>query len=167
MSTFPSALDALALFAQCLKTVPDPRSKQGTSHPCSTLLAVVLLGLLTNLQSTCPLNISEGARWTKRHFSKLSKVLRFGRIERENKTPFYLSSPNAQPDVYAPFRSALSVQHRDGMMDNLTRIKTLLPNSRRRWVFRRSNRVRNVRRPIRWRRHRRCRLSPNPEDPPR
>ncbi|MCL2710466.1 MAG: hypothetical protein FWE95_06270 [Planctomycetaceae bacterium] len=40
MSTFPSAPDALALFAQCLKTVPDPRSKQGTSHPYSTLLAI-------------------------------------------------------------------------------------------------------------------------------
>ena len=36
MSTFSCASDALALFAQCLKKVPDPRSKQGTSHPCSS-----------------------------------------------------------------------------------------------------------------------------------
>ena len=82
MSTLPSAPDALALFAQCLKTVPDPRSKQGTSHPCSTLLAVVLLGLLAKVSTP-----AEIARWTKRHFSKLSKVLRFGRIKGELKSP--------------------------------------------------------------------------------
>jgi hypothetical protein len=71
----PSAHDAFALFAHCLNKVPDPRSKQGTSHPCSTLLAVVLLGLLAKVSTP-----AEIARWTKRHFSKLSKVLRFGRI---------------------------------------------------------------------------------------
>jgi len=82
MSTFSSAPDALALFAQCLHKVPDPRSKQGTSHPCSTLLAVVLLGLLAKVSTP-----AEIARWTKRHFSKLSKVLRFGRIKGELKSP--------------------------------------------------------------------------------
>ena len=76
MSMLPSAPDALSLFAQCLKKVPDPRSKQGTSHPCSTLLAVVLLGLLAKVSTP-----AEIARWTERHFSKLSKFLRFGRIK--------------------------------------------------------------------------------------
>ena len=76
MSLFPSTPDALALFAQYLNKVPDPSSKQGTSHPCSTLLAVVLLGLLAKVSTP-----AEIARWTKRHFSKLSKVLRFGRIK--------------------------------------------------------------------------------------
>jgi hypothetical protein len=54
MSTFPCAPDALALFAQYLNKVPDPRSQQGTSHPRSTLLAVLLLGLLAKgrLKST-------------------------------------------------------------------------------------------------------------------
>jgi hypothetical protein len=78
MSTLPSAPDALTLFAQCLKKVPDPRSKQGISHPCSTLLAVVLLGLLAKVSTP-----AEIARWTKRHFAKLSKFLRFGKIKGE------------------------------------------------------------------------------------
>ena len=82
MSPSPSAPDAFALFAHCLNKVPDPRSKQGTSHPCSTLLAVVLLGLLAKVSTP-----AEVARWTKRHFSKLSKVLRFGRIKGELKSP--------------------------------------------------------------------------------
>ena len=82
MSPSPCAPDALTLFAQCLKTVPDPRSKQGTSHPCSTLLAVVLLGLLAQVSTP-----AEIARWTKRHFGKLSKFLRFGKIKGELKSP--------------------------------------------------------------------------------
>jgi len=82
MSTFPSAPDALTLFAQCLNKVPDPRSKQGTSHPCSTLLAVVLLGLLAQVSTP-----AEIARWTKRHFAKLSRFLRFGKIKGELKSP--------------------------------------------------------------------------------
>ena len=82
MSTLPCAPDALSLFAQCLQKVPDPRSKQGTSHPCSTLLAVVLLGLLAQVSTP-----AEIARWTKRHFSKLSQFLRFGKIKGELKSP--------------------------------------------------------------------------------
>jgi hypothetical protein len=82
MSTLPSAPDALALFAQCLKKVPDPRSKQGTSHPFSTLLAVVLLGLLAKVSTP-----AEIARWTEQRFAKLSKFLRFGKIKGELKSP--------------------------------------------------------------------------------
>jgi hypothetical protein len=82
MSTLPSAPNELALFAQCLKKVPDPRSKQGTSHPCETLLAVVLLGLLAKVSTP-----TEIARWTKRHFSKLSKFLRFGERKGELSSP--------------------------------------------------------------------------------
>ena len=82
MSTFPTAPEAFSLFARCLEKVPDPRSKQGTSHPCSTLLAVVLLGLLAKVATP-----AEIARWTKRHFSKLSKFLRFGKIKGELKSP--------------------------------------------------------------------------------
>ena len=82
MSTSSSAPDALSLFAQSLKKVPDPRSKQGTSHPCSTLLAVVLLGLLAKVSTP-----AEIARWTKRHFPQLSQFLRFGKIKGKLKSP--------------------------------------------------------------------------------
>jgi len=41
-----SSPDSLAIFVQCLKKVPDPRSKRGKSHPFPTILAIVLLGLL-------------------------------------------------------------------------------------------------------------------------
>jgi len=45
------APQALKLFASCLKTVPDPRSKRGISHPLRTLLALVFLGLLANVST--------------------------------------------------------------------------------------------------------------------
>jgi hypothetical protein len=76
MSKSPSAPPALQLFAECLEKVPDPRSQHGTNHPCTTILAVVLLGLLA--QVSTPAQI---ARWTKRHFKKLSQFLRFGIIK--------------------------------------------------------------------------------------
>jgi hypothetical protein len=62
--------------------VPDPRSKQGVSHPCTTILAVVLLGLLANVSTP-----AEIVRWTKRHFKKLSQFLTFGIIKGKTKTP--------------------------------------------------------------------------------
>jgi hypothetical protein len=83
MSTSPkSAPDALKLFVQCLKKVPDPRSKQGTCHPSSTILAIVLLGLLANVST-----LAEIEQWTKLHFKKLSKFLRFGKWKGKTKAP--------------------------------------------------------------------------------
>jgi hypothetical protein len=77
-----SAPIALTLFAECLETVPDPRSKQGTIHPSTTILAIVLLGLLANISTP-----AEIARWTKRHFKKLSQFLRFGKWKGKTRAP--------------------------------------------------------------------------------
>jgi hypothetical protein len=77
-----SAPDALNFFAQSLNTVPDPRSKQGVSHPCNTILAVVLLGLLAKVSTP-----AEIARWAKRHFKTLSKFLDFGTLKGKKRTP--------------------------------------------------------------------------------
>ena len=82
MSKSNIAPNTLTLFVQCIKTVPDPRSKQGVSHPCSTLLALVLLGLLANVST-----LAEIARWTKLHFNQLKKFLRFGKLKGTMKAP--------------------------------------------------------------------------------
>ena len=82
MSPSNPIADALPLFAQSLNTVPDPRSKQGVSHPCNTILAVVLLGLLAKVSTP-----AEIARWAKRHFKTLSKFLQFGAIKGKTRTP--------------------------------------------------------------------------------
>ena len=72
MSAFPSAPHALPLFVQCLKKVPDPRSKHGTYHPFRTILALVFLGLLGNVTT-----LAEIERWTKLYFPQLKKFLNF------------------------------------------------------------------------------------------
>ena len=54
-----SALVPLEVFVQCLKKVPDPRSKHGQSHPFRTVLAIVFLGLLANLSTLAKIE-----RWT-------------------------------------------------------------------------------------------------------
>jgi len=55
---------------QCLKKVPDPRSKRGKSHPFPTILAIVLLGLLANIST-----LAEIERWAKIHLTQLASFL--------------------------------------------------------------------------------------------
>lgn len=73
MSKKRSKSETLKLFTQCLKKVPDPRSKQGTWQPFPTILALVFLGLIANVTS-----IQQTARWGKQHFHKLKRFLAFG-----------------------------------------------------------------------------------------
>ena len=42
---------SLTHFVDCLSDVPDPRSKQGVSHPFPTILAITFLGLLANVRT--------------------------------------------------------------------------------------------------------------------
>jgi hypothetical protein len=67
-----SQSQTLEIFAQCLKNVPDPRSKQGVSHHFQTILAIVLLGLLANITT-----LAEIERWAKIHFPTLKRFLLF------------------------------------------------------------------------------------------
>ncbi len=71
-SPAPPTPGSLEIFVQCLKKVPDPRSKRGKSHPFSTILAIVLLGLLGNLST-----LAEIHRWVKIHLTQLQQFLRF------------------------------------------------------------------------------------------
>jgi hypothetical protein len=40
-----SEISAAARLLQCLRRVPDPRSKHGVSHPFHTVIAIVIRGL--------------------------------------------------------------------------------------------------------------------------
>jgi hypothetical protein len=82
MAQSPSNTHALKLFSTCLNKVPDPRSKHGTNHPFTTILALTLLGLLGNVSTP-----AEIARWTKQHFHTLKKFLPFGKIKGKLSSP--------------------------------------------------------------------------------
>jgi len=73
---------ALVFFAHCLKQVPDPRSKHGTSHPFRTILSLVFLGLLGNVTT-----LAELERWTKLYFPQLNKFLYFRRKQKKWQIP--------------------------------------------------------------------------------
>lgn len=77
-----SAPAPLEIFVQCLKKVPDPRSKYGTSHPFPAALAVVFLGLLANLST-----LAEIQRWAEIHFSQLRQFLEFKDKKGRRKVP--------------------------------------------------------------------------------
>ena len=73
---------ALDIFVQCLKKVPDPRSKQGVSQPFQTVLAVVLLGLLANLST-----LAEIERWAEIHLTQLKQFLSLGSRKGQERVP--------------------------------------------------------------------------------
>ena len=70
--------NSLSALAAALETLPDPRSKQGVSHPYHGMLAIVLLGLIAQLPT-----VAEIRRWAKRQWSILKEPLKFKR----NKPP--------------------------------------------------------------------------------
>ena len=72
MSPSTNSVPLLKLFAQCLKKVPDPRSRQGQSHSLHVLLAITILGLLANCT-----NPTELQRWSENQLTKLLPFLRF------------------------------------------------------------------------------------------
>ena len=51
---------SLSVLAAALESLPNPRSKQGISHPYYGMLALVLLGLLTRIPY-----VAEIRRWAK------------------------------------------------------------------------------------------------------
>ena len=74
-------INAFKHFVRCLKKVPDPRSKQGQSHPFATILAIIFLGLLANKT-----NLAEIQRWAELHYHELKTFLRFRRHKRKSKS---------------------------------------------------------------------------------
>jgi len=62
----------LSTLAAALKTLPDPRSKQGVSHPFTGLLALVLLGLAAR-----QIYIAHIVEWAKHHWHELQTPLGF------------------------------------------------------------------------------------------
>jgi len=74
----------LALLATALESLPDPRSKQGVSHPYHGMLTLVLLGLIAQLPS-----IAQIRRWAKRHWSTFKEPLKFKRTLPPVDTTFF------------------------------------------------------------------------------
>jgi hypothetical protein len=74
--------NSLEIFVDCLKKVPDPRSKQGVSHPFHTALAVIFLGLLANIST-----LAEIQRWAEIHFQQLRQFLEFKNKKGKRKIP--------------------------------------------------------------------------------
>jgi len=67
---------SLSVLAQTLHSLPDPRSKQGVSHPYHGMLALVLIGLLAEMPY-----IAQIRRWAQRYWHILRKPLGFKRTK--------------------------------------------------------------------------------------
>jgi len=73
---------SLSHVVDCLNQVPGPRSRRGVSHPFPTILAVIFLGLIANVNTS-----AEIARWAKEHFKTLKTFLTFGTIKGKARAP--------------------------------------------------------------------------------
>jgi hypothetical protein len=62
----------LSALATSIKSVPDPRSKQGVSHPFTGLLALVLIGLTAR-----QIYMSHIVEWAQHHWQELKTPLGF------------------------------------------------------------------------------------------
>ena len=71
----------LSQFAGFLKQIPDPRSKQGISHPFSGIFALVLLGLLARHAY-----IAHIVQWAANHWQQLKEPLGFESGKPPNET---------------------------------------------------------------------------------
>jgi hypothetical protein len=72
MSASPTSATSLQALATVIQSIPDPRSKQGVSHPFAGLLALVLLGLTAR-----KIYISHIVEWAKYHWKELKEPLGF------------------------------------------------------------------------------------------
>jgi len=63
---------SLNTLAQAIESIPDPRSKQGVTHPYHGMLALVLLGLIAGMPY-----IAHIRRWAKKHWHTLRAPLKF------------------------------------------------------------------------------------------
>ena len=82
----PSKTETLKLFVQCLNTVPDPRSKHGTHHPFSTILAIIFLGLIGNRNNPTAIT-----RWTKQHFNITAQRRVYDIVMPTSFSPYFLN----------------------------------------------------------------------------
>jgi len=65
---------SLLTLAQAVESIPDPRSKQGVTHPYHGMLALVLIGLIAGMPY-----IAHIRRWAKKHWHALREPLKFKR----------------------------------------------------------------------------------------
>ena len=96
--------DSLSALADAVASLPDPRSKQGVSHPYHGMLVLVLLGLIAQVSY-----IARIRRWAKRHWHTLRVPLHFKRAQPPAATT--LSRALAKTSVAAPkFASSESLR---------------------------------------------------------
>src|SRR5215469_16096197 len=69
---------SLSALSAAVASLPDPRSKQGVTHPYHGMLVIVLLGLVAQIPQ-----IARIRRWAKKHWHTLREPLQFKR----NKPP--------------------------------------------------------------------------------
>jgi len=93
-------VSSLSLLAEAIASMPDPRSKQGVSHPYHGMVALILLGLLAQIPY-----VAQIKRWAKRYWKTLKDPLKFKKDKPPVETTIFRALAKT---TVADFQEALS-----------------------------------------------------------
>jgi hypothetical protein len=109
--TTPTSLQALAT---ALESLPDPRSKQGVTHPYHGMLALVLIGLVAQMPY-----VAEIRRWAKKHWHTLREPLKFKRTKPPVETTIFRALAKTTvadfQKVFAEFLKTILAEDHDAL----------------------------------------------------
>ena len=102
----------LHTLAETVASLPDPRSKQGVSHPYHGMLVIVILGILAGMPYVAKIR-----RWAKRHWNDLRTILEFKREKPPVETTFFRALGKTTladlQDVFADFLKEVIAEDHD------------------------------------------------------
>ena len=97
---------SLQTLAKAVQSIPDPRSKQGVTHPYHGMLALVLIGLVAGMPY-----IAHIRRWAKKHWHALREPLNFKKTYPPVDTTFSRNLANVSVEefqaAFAEFLNAI------------------------------------------------------------
>jgi hypothetical protein len=106
---------SLHSLAQAVESLPDPRSKQGVSHPYHGMLALVLLGLIAGMPYVAHIR-----RWAKKHWHTLREPLQFKKTKPPVETTIFRALAKTSvaqiQDVFAQFLKEILAEDHDALV---------------------------------------------------
>jgi len=106
------SVTSLDTLAQAVETLPDPRSKQGVSHPYHGMVALVLIGLIAGMPY-----VAQIRRWAKKHWYILRETLKFKKTKPPVETTLFRALAKTSvaqfQDVFAEFLQKVIAEDHD------------------------------------------------------
>jgi hypothetical protein len=109
------SVTSLDTLAKAVETLPDPRSKQGVSHPYHGMVALVLIGLIAGMPY-----VAQIRRWAKKHWYTLRETLKFKKTKPPVETTIFRALAKTSvaqfQDAFAEFLKNVIAEDHDTLV---------------------------------------------------